>query len=267
MTLIDSHCHLTDKKFTDVAGVIAAAAAVGVEKIIVPGTSRKDCPRVIQLTHAFGQVYGLVGIYPGEVDHAGELPASIDQLRVWCQEEAKILGIGEIGLDGYWNRCNGPRQQQFFAAQLKLAVELDLPVAIHSRQSGPEIKAVFETLDRLPRGQFHCFGEGVEFLEYILDRGFYVSYCGNITYPSADSLRQLCLATPLNRLLLETDAPYLPPQKFRNQVNTPANVKITAAYIAKLKSLSLAELASATTASSRALYKLPPDETNTPVHS
>lgn len=256
MNLIDCHCHLTDPKFSDLARTLQQATIAGVRQLIVPGTESRDWPAVIELTEKYPQVFGLLGVYPGNVETSGDLLATIDKLRQLCCENKKIVGIGEIGMDTYWNRRGVERQAEFFAAQLQLAVELDLPVAVHSRGAAPEIRAVFESQPKLPAGQFHCYGEDTEFLEYILGKGFYVSYCGNITYKSADHLRQLALTTPLERLLLETDSPYLPPEGKRGEVNEPANVKITAEFIAKLKGITVNELVVQTSANCQKLFKL-----------
>lgn len=263
--MIDTHCHLTDPKFSgQVEAVLARAKEAGVERIIVPGTDLVDIRRVIELSESYENIYGLAGIYPGNVEEVGNLDEAIEKIEKIITENKKIIGIGEIGLDGYWSDRNIEKQKQFFKAQLELAVEKNVPVAIHSRKAEGPIREVFEEMERLPTGQFHCFGESEEFLNYVLKKGFYVSFCGNITYPSASSgrLRDLVKKVPLDRLLLETDSPYLAPEPIRQaqgkvqrgNLNEPANVKIMGEYIAKLLDVSPETLINQTTKNAKCLF-------------
>lgn len=253
--MIDTHCHLTDKRFKDdLGGVVDEAKEKGVTQFIVPATDLKDSQKVVALTKKYSELFGLVGVYPGNAEKISDTEEMVERLRILLSK-GKIAGIGEIGLDCYWNKRDIEKQKEVFKAQLELAIELDLPVVIHSRSSGDEIKAVFSEMDVLPRGQFHCFGESVEFLNYVLSKGFYVSFCGNITYSSANDLRELAKVVPLERLLLETDSPYLPPRELRGSRNTPANVKMTAEFLAELKGVSFEELELATTRNAKELFK------------
>ncbi len=253
--LIDTHCHLSSKQFGgEVEMVVKEAVKAGVEKIVMPAVNIKDAKKVIEICGSNKMVFGLVGIYPGEAQKKGGLTRELEEIERMIREEEKVVGIGEIGLDCYWDRRNLEEEKKVFAAQLKLAVSLNVPVAIHSRASEKEIKEVFENIEPLPRGQFHCFGESGEFLKYVLEKGFYVSFCGNVTYPSASHLRNLAVKVPLSRLLLETDSPYLPPQGHRGERNSPASVKITAEFLAKLRGESFEELADATTKNAEELF-------------
>lgn len=255
--LIDTHCHLTDGRFKeDVAQMIAQARKNGVEKIIVPATDLKDSYRVVKLIAKQENVYGLLGIYPGNAEKIFNLEDTIFKLKGLIANNQKIVGIGEIGLDSYWNERDLEKQKDVFRAQLELALELDKSVAVHSRGAEVEIREVFESMEKLPKGQFHCFGESEEFLRYLLEKGFYVSFCGNVTYKSADNLRGLAKIVPESRLLLETDAPYLPPAGKRGERNTPANVRITAEFLANLRGVRLEELERQTTKNAHELYQL-----------
>lgn len=252
--MIDTHCHLTDRKLSGkVEEVLNEAKDSGVDMIIVPGGDVKDSREVIKLTKEYEQVYGLVGIYPGNVEEVEDIEKEMATLEEMAKEE-KVVGIGEIGLDCYWNERELPKQIEVFRAQLELAIKLDLPVVIHTRKSGEQVKKVFEEMERLPRGQFHCFGEGVELMEYFLSKGFYISFCGNVTYKTADDLREMAKRVPIEKILLETDSPYLPPEPVRGNVNRPANVRITAEFLAKLKEVSLDELAEKTTENAKRLF-------------
>jgi TatD DNase family protein len=253
--LVDTHCHLSDKKFKDnLNEVIEKALKVGVGKVIVPSTNLEDAKRVIELVEANKSTYALVGIHPEhveEIERIGELKALVGSSK-------KVVGIGEIGLDFYFDKekKTKPEQIKLFKSQLELARELGLPTMIHNRVAEKEMVEVIESMSKLPKGQFHCWSADSEFLEYVLKKGFYVSFCGNITYKGNDELRDLLKEVPLDKLLLETDSPYLPPEPLRGRINEPRNVKITAEFIANVLNVSLDTLINQTTKNSLCLYCL-----------
>jgi len=253
--LIDTHCHLTDKKFgKDLASVIERASIDEVRKIIVPSTNMKDAKKAVKLAEDFKDVYSLIGVHPEHVDET----LDVEKFKKIVRSSKKVVGIGEIGLDFYYDKEKVTRKDQIdlFKAQLNLAMELDLPAMIHNRESEEEMVEVFDSMEELPRGQFHCWGGDEKFLEYVLNKGFYVSFCGNITYKGNDLLRSLLKKVPLDKLLLETDAPYLPPEPLRGKLNEPKNVKITAEFMANTLGLSFDTLINQTTKNSLCLYCL-----------
>jgi len=258
--LIDTHCHLTDKKFSeDLEEVIGRAEKAGVSKIVVPSINLDDAKRAIEIANKFEGIYALVGIHPESIpDSQFSALEQIEKLKELIRASKKVVGVGEIGLDFYWDREKKTelKQIELFENQLKLAMELNLPVVIHNRLAEDEIKRVFESLDKLPRGQFHCWSGNRDFLEYVLDKGFYVSFCGNITYKSNEHLRNLLKITPINRLLLETDSPYLAPEPVRGRINEPVNVKITAGFMADTLGLSIDSLINRTRKNSLCLFPL-----------
>jgi TatD DNase family protein len=268
MTLVDTHCHLTDEKLLSQAeGLVVEAKAAGVEKIIAPSVSLDDSLEVVKLVSEHPSVYGLIGIHPENLTTLANLEEAISSLSKLL-DYPKIVGIGEIGLDFYRESGKESLKQQLelCGRQLQLALDKKQPTAIHVRAAETETIALLKDFRYLPSGQFHCFDGDLEFLELVLERGFYVSFCGNITYSQADRLRQACRLVPIDRLLLETDSPYLAPQSRRGQVNTPANVKITAEFIASLLDLPIEKLAQQTSANAYKLYRLN-DETNSPTNS
>ncbi|HAI22912.1 TPA: hydrolase TatD [Candidatus Collierbacteria bacterium] len=232
--LIDTHCHLTDSKFTDVKGVIAEAVDAGVEKIFMPSGSVENARRTVLIAEQEG-LYAMVGVHPEEIESVTDVNQMIYELEEISSKSERVIGIGEIGLDFYYDKEKKTKEKQLeiFTAQIELAVRLRLPVVIHMREAEMEMKAILERMEKLPRGQFHCFAGSENFLKYVLSKGFYVSFAGNITYKSAQELRRLLALVPLSRLLLETDSPYLTPEPVRGTVNTPANVKIIATAIAQ----------------------------------
>lgn len=265
--LIDTHCHLTDKKLIDQAEeIIARAREAGVERMIVPTGGLLDGKKAIGLAEKCESVWATVGIHPevlaGETIPAwrGEWLAAggdwVNRVRELARSSNKVVGIGEIGLDFYHDKEKRSQeiQMRIFQEQLELAMELDLPVAIHMRAGETEMRQVLTQMEKLPGGQFHCWAGSEEFLAEVLKKGFYVSFCGNITYKSAGDLRELIKKVPPDRLLLETDSPYLAPEGRRGSVNEPSNVKILAEYIAELLEVPFSTLINQTTKNAKCLY-------------
>jgi TatD DNase family protein len=232
--LIDSHCHLTDKKFLNIDEAVRRAREVGVKKIIVPAVNLKNSKEIIELAKKHEEVYALVGIHPEYVQDVLNLKTQMLKLKDLIQNSSKIVGVGEIGLDFYWRQDNKKQQVELFKAQMELATEFKLPVVIHNRNADEEIREIIEKLNEVPSGQFHCWGGSREFLLWVLSKGFYVSFAGNITFAKAKNLRGLLKLVPKNRLVLETDSPYLTPKPIRGNQNEPKNVKILASFQAKL---------------------------------
>ena len=261
--LIDTHCHLTDERLAGQIGeILSRAKEAGVTKIIAPSTGLDDARKVVEIADKYDEVFGLVGVHPenisgkGFLDYARNDKDLVNELSRLVKSSKKIVGIGEIGLDFHYDVEKKSKDQQIavFQEQLELAVELGLPVAIHMRDAETETGRVLEQMKKLPAGQFHCWAGSEKFMKMVLELGFYVSFCGNITYKSADNLRQLIKLVPLERLLLETDSPYLAPESKRGSFNEPANVTILAEYIANLLSSSIETLINQTTANAKCLY-------------
>jgi TatD DNase family protein len=263
--MIDTHCHLTEERLMlELDEILARARENGVAKIIVPGTSLEDSIKVIKLTERHDEVFGLVGVHPEELSAVSDQQSAIREIRKMVGENKKIVGIGEMGMEDYEKTMVGKvtkyqssmqQQAEIFRMQLELAVEMNKPVVIHNREADKEMMAVIDGLPKVPRGQFHCWAGDEGMLSWALDKGFYISFCGNITFPSTRSgpLREMIKKVPLDRLLLETDAPYLSPEPKRGTLNEPANVK-SAEYIAELLDVSLFELDRITTQNAKCLF-------------
>lgn len=265
--LIDTHCHLANPEYTDVKKTIAEAREAGVEKIFIPSGNIEISKRSILIAQQEKQ-YAMVGVHPEEVEDLYRFPIKsgmtsvidqvIGELEEMIGKSSRVIGIGEIGLDFNWDKekKTKPKQIELFTAQMELAVRLRLPVVIHMRDAEEEMFEVLNKMEKLPRGQFHCFAGSEEFLKYVLEKGFYVSFAGNITFKSAFNLRNLVHKVPLDRLLLETDAPYLSPEPLRGRVNTPANVKIIAIAIANELALDTNKIIEQTGKNALCLYSL-----------
>ncbi len=253
MKLIDTHCHLSDKKYTDLDLVVNNFRNSDIELVFVPSVDLVDARKVLELVSIYDDVYGFIGIHPEHADEVVDIDASVAEINGMLNNK-KILGIGEIGIDCHWKQDNIEKQTMVFRKQLVLATLRSLPVVVHSRNAGDVIEQLFMKMDKLPRGQFHCFGESESFLRLILEKGFYVSFTGNITYPNAESLRNLVKLSPLERLLIETDGPYLSPQSLRGRLNVPENVRIVAEEVAKIKGIEIEEVINQTNQNAKCLF-------------
>jgi TatD DNase family protein len=254
--LIDSHCHLDGVRFAaDRDAVIERARAAGVKLLLAIGTGDgpPDLEVALRLAEAYPFIYATAGVHPHNA--AKWTPACIPQLRS-LMGHRKIVGLGEIGLDYHYDFSPREVQQSVFAEQLRIAAEARKPIAIHTREAWPDTFALLEehwTPTGLP-GIMHCFTGGPAEAERSLAMGFTISFSGIVTYPKAPEVQEAARLTPLDRILVETDAPYLAPLPYRGKRNEPAFVVETAKKIAELKNLSYAEVAAATTANFLRLF-------------
>ena len=254
MELIDSHAHLDGEKFADDrAAVIERALAAGVVKIITMGDSLESSARSVALTEEFESVYAAVGIHPEEVQPM--TAATDDQLAAWAAQE-KVVAIGEIGLDYYWEKDEEKRalQRAIFVRQLDLARQLKLPVCIHDREAHGDMMKILKTEGRGLRGVLHCYSGSWEMAAELLKGDWYFGIDGPLTYKNAAKLPEIVQRLPAERILVETDSPYLSPMPFRGKRNEPAHVLYVAKKAAELRGESLEDFARATRENTRALY-------------
>jgi TatD DNase family protein len=254
-SVIDSHTHLFLCDGAE-ADVVAAAARAGVGRMLSVGMDAETNPAAIAGAERHQAVFAAVGRHPNEATgFADDAAAEIAQLAA----HEKVRAIGETGLDYY--RDSAPRQEQrrAFAAQIEIAHELDLPIVIHARdpEGGTEaVDEIFSILDARAAGHpviLHCFSAPLRAADAV-ERGWYCSFAGNVTYPKSEALRAAAAAVPQDRILVETDAPYLTPQEKRGSRNEPANVALTAAVVAAARGVSYEELERAVEANARALF-------------
>jgi TatD DNase family protein len=257
VTLIDTHAHLADAGLAaDLSGVLQRARAAGVVHIVAIGTGADDSGAVAAMADAHRGVFAAVGVHPNDASRAtlGDW-----QRVVELSARAGVVAIGETGLDRYRDRTPFAVQQEWFARHLDLAFERDLPVVIHCRDSLDDIVAQLASLGRQIRGVLHSFTGDWEGARAVLDLGLHLSFAGMLTFANKglDALRATAARVPLDRLLVETDSPYLSPHPFRGQPNEPARVALTAAKLAEIHGLAMPELAAITTANARELFRLP----------
>ncbi|MCX5710430.1 MAG: TatD family hydrolase [Candidatus Omnitrophica bacterium] len=250
--LIDSHAHLDFPEFdSDRDAVISAAIAKGIEFIVNIGSSLESSQNSVELSRKYSSIYAAVGVHPHEADKFDD---NVCEAIAKLAGEKKVVAIGEIGLDFYKNYSGRENQIALFRALLKVAKNIALPVVIHTRE------AQIETLDIIReymplRAVVHCFSGDVQFLNKCLDLGFFISFTCNITYKKAQNLREMLKLTPIDRLMLETDCPYLSPEGFRGKRNDPSFVKLLAEEAARIKGISFEEVERATTANVRSLFR------------
>lgn len=236
--IIDTHCHLTDEKFENREKVIVEAKNQGVEKIIVPAVSISSSREVVKIANSNEGVFGVVGIHPEEIIEGRwnkqEYLVELEELF----KNKKIVGVGEIGLDFYWDKEKKSMKEQLevFNHQLDLALKLNKPAVVHMRGAESEMWNLFKNRE-LPDIQMHCWSGSDEFLDWCVNKKMSISFAGNITFKNADNLRNHVKLIPIDQLLLETDSPYLSPEPRRGETNEPRNVKIIGEFIAQIRQI------------------------------
>jgi TatD DNase family protein len=252
VSLVDAHCHLDDAQFADDRDdVIARALDAGVTAIITAGADVATSRAAVELADKYANVYAVVGIHP-HAAHAFD-DAQLEQIRALASHR-KVVGIGEIGLDFYWKE-NAPRaiQERALIAQLDLAVELNKPVVIHDRDAHAELMAILSRRVA-PRGILHCFSGDLAMARAAIDLGLLISFAGNITFKNAARAQDIARLLPLDKIVIETDAPYLSP--LRGKRNEPANVARGAEKIAAIKNVEPRVVADATAHNSKMLFRV-----------
>jgi len=257
MELIDTHCHLTFEPLAgDVEAIVARSRQAGVTGWITVGTDTRQNQKAIELADKFDKMYAAVGIHPHDAkDVTGRTIAELKNLA----QKQNVVAIGETGLDFHYNHSKPPEQKRTFVQQLKIAQELNLPVIIHSREAFDETMDILEQFGRaVKRVVFHCFSGSADQAKTVLDKGFYISFTGVVTFKNAQAIQDAAKIVPLDRLMLETDCPYMSPEPMRKQkINEPALMLHTAEYLAELKAMNLEDFAKAVTATSKTFFALP----------
>ncbi len=253
LRLFDTHCHLNDAKLArDIDGALSRAAAAGVEKMAVVGCDWRSSLYAVHLAEKYPQLVALVGFHPS--DSAGlndKVLAELAELAALPQVKA----VGEIGLDYYWPEPAHDVQRRWFIEQIHLAKDLHKPIAIHDREAhGDVFNIVREENAGEWGGVMHCFSGSWELAKEALRRNFYISFAGPVTFKNSRQLPEVAKNCPLDRILIETDSPYLAPEPHRGTTNEPANVYFVAEKIAALRGISVAELAEATYANACRFY-------------
>ena len=254
MPIFDTHAHYDADQFaSDREAVLTALPAAGVGLVVDPGCDVASSREAVALAERFDHVYAAVGIHPEDCD--GCTDADFDVIRELCRRE-KVVAVGEIGLDYYWKE-NPPRdfQEQVFRRQIELALELDLPVIIHDREAhGDSLRIVLDYPGL--RGVFHCFSGSPEMAQELLKRGWYLGFDGPITYKNAKRAPEVAAITPMDRIVIETDAPYMAPVPFRGKLNDSRLLPYVVEKLAEWKGVTPEEMTDITWQNGKRLFGL-----------
>lgn len=269
MLVIDVHCHLNFHAYEkDVDEIITKARETGVHTIITVGTKLDSSQKAIELASSYDNLYAIVGVHPHHADKQDLTPNWLTELETLAKQP-KVVAIGEIGMDYYSYQSNGIvdplLQKETFEAQIDLAHTVGLPLQIHNRHAGKDVLEILRHHKNILKtdnpGMFHCFAGDFDVLKGALDLGFYIGFDGNITYPGLApketvSLSELAAKTPLDRIVTETDSPFLTPVPFRGSRNNPEHVIIVGEFLAKIKGISFDEMQEITSRNAKTLFSL-----------
>ena len=251
--IIDTHAHLNTEAFeSELDATIERASLADVKQIIVIGMNPKANVRALELASR-ENLYATIGLHPSDVSEGLDIETIKQQSK-----HPKVVAIGEIGIDLYWVKDNLDLQVQVFKKQLELAIELDLPVVVHMRESAKEIYEVVKNYPNL-NGVMHCFSASLEWAMKFIELGFYIGIGGPVTFKNNLEAKQVATHIPLDRLLVETDSPYLAPVPYRGKQNEPAYTKLVVEEIAKLREITIEEVSTMTTQNAQRLFRIEED--------
>ncbi len=259
--LIDTHCHLNFERYNeDRPQVIQRAVDAGVTRMIVPAIDVSSSYEALQLATTYQGIFAAVGIHPNSsADFQAEILGPIEALA----QEGEVVAIGEIGLDYYWDKSPKHKQRWALESQLELAAKLELPVIIHNREASEDVIDILEAwANTLPEnlqgraGVLHSFSASMAIAQRALAAGFYLGFTGPITFKKADELREIASQIPLDRILVETDGPFLTPHPYRGKRNEPAYIPYIVEQLAQLHGVSPDEMGQITTRNAERLFKL-----------
>ena len=252
--LFDTHAHMDDRAFDeDRRQLMDSLPEHGLALVMNPGCSLESSRNVCKLVQQYPWLYGAVGSHP---DVANEVDGTvIDEYRMLCQQNPKIKAIGEIGLDYHYEDIPREIQKAAFRAQMTLAAELDLPVIVHERDAHADGMSIVEEFPGV-RGVFHCYSGSLEMAKWLIDRGWYIGFTGVLTFKNARKALEVAANIPLERLVLETDCPYMAPEPFRGKRNHPGYLYRMAERLAEIRGMSVEEIHRITTENGKRLYRI-----------
>ena len=255
MELLDAHAHYNDEKFdTDREELLNGIYKSGITTIINAGYDIESSKKAIEIANKYEFIYATAGVSPNDIE---DLPNDYLKQIEKMASNKKVIAIGEIGLDYYWNKENKDKQKEVFIEQIKLANKLQLPIVIHTRE------AIMDTIDILKNevkcvntGIFHCCPFNIDLVREGLNLGYYISFCGPVTFKNSKNAETIVNAVPLEKMTIETDSPYLSPEPLRGTRNDSRNVKYIAQKIADIKGISVEEVAKQTYINAKKVFKI-----------
>ena len=257
MNLFDSHSHYNDEKFDiDREQIIKETLSNSVSNFIIAGYNIEGSKKAIEIAQNYEEIYTTAGISPNDVEDIKEnIDANILQIEEIAKNK-KVVAIGEIGLDYYWNKENKELQKEVFIKQIELANKLDLPIVIHTRDAFIDTIEILKENNVNKKGIFHCCPLNQELVKEAVKLGYYISLSGVITFKNAKNVEEILGLIPEDKLLIETDSPYLSPEPFRGKRNNSMNVKYVAEKIAKIKSKTIEEIAEITNQNAKKIFNI-----------
>ena len=241
--LIDTHAHIDMLKDFDISGV---------GKVVVPSVELSTMDKVVELS-SIENVYSMVGIYPSE---ARTYNKETEDKMIELAKNQKVVAIGEIGLDYYWDKSFVDLQKEVFIKQIKLANELNLPIVVHDREAHKDCFDIIKEYNTKSKVLFHCFSGSVEFMRECVKQGWFIALGGVVTFKNAVKMKEVAKEIPLNKLVLETDSPYLTPVPFRGKENKPAYVRYVAEEIARIREMPVDEIINITTTNAEEFFNI-----------
>ncbi len=252
--LFDTHAHLDDRAFAEDRGaLLASLPAQGLGLVLNPGCSLASSRNVDALTRDYDYLYGAVGSHPDAADEVNE--AVLEEYRQIAAGNPKIRAIGEIGLDYHYEDIPRDIQKRAFRMQMALARELNLPVIVHERDAHEDGMKIVEEFPDV-KGVFHCYSGSLEMAKWLVERGWYIGFTGVLTFKNARKAIEVAAGIPLDRIVLETDCPYMSPEPFRGKRNDPGKLYRMAEKLAELRGLSLEEIHAITMENGKRLYRI-----------
>lgn len=251
--LVDTHTHINMIEGFDTQTILKNAEENEVKKIIVPSAYPSDFEIIMGLIERYDNVYGMLGVHPSEVKDWND--SLIEKIKYYSTNK-KIVAIGEIGLDYYWDKSFNDLQKEVFIKQIELANELNLPIDVHDREAHKDTFDIIQMHNKNSKVIMHCFSGSTEFAKECVKAGYYLGIGGVVTFKNAKKMKEVVEAIPLENIILETDAPYLTPEPFRGKENQPAYVKYVAEEVASLKKISVDEVKKITTENAERIFNL-----------
>lgn len=250
--LVDTHAHI-DMLESPLVDVFAKMSENGVKKAIIPSVEASLMEKVVSLAETYDNLWAMLGIYPSEAKSYND---DVENLIIELAKNPKVVAVGEIGLDYYRDKSFADLQKEVFAKQIRLANKLNLPIVVHDREAHQDTFNILKKNNLSSDVLFHCFSGSVEFMRECTKQGWYIALGGVITFKNAVKMKDIAREVPLDRLVLETDSPYLTPVPFRGKENSPAYVKYVAEEIAYIRQIPIKELIDITTNNAERLFKI-----------
>ena len=252
--LFDTHAHMDDRAFdTDREALLAALPDQGLALVMNPGCSLASSRNAVKLANTYGYIYAAVGSHPDAADEVND--EVLEEYRKLCKQNPKVKAIGEIGLDYHYEDIPRELQRKAFRAQMELARELDLPAIVHEREAHEDGMQVVRDFPEVT-GVFHCYSGSAEMARQLVDRGWYIGFTGVLTFKNARKAIEVAASIPLERIVLETDCPYMSPEPFRGRRNDPGKLYRMAEKLAEIRGMTVEEIHAITTENGKRLYRI-----------